>query len=102
MTTLYVPVSLNNHHPRPPRDPPLSPGAIAGVVIAGIVVATLLGTAVFAIASRYAYRYFVVRDVDDGDPTKGGAAYNIDDVEDNKAPAPIAKVAEVRPSDAVN
>jgi hypothetical protein len=102
VTTLYVPVSLNNHHPRPPRDPPLSPGAIAGVVIAGIVVATLLGTAVFAIASRYAYRYFVVRDVDDGDPTKGGAAYNIDDVEDNKAPAPIAKVAEVRPSDAVN
>ena len=102
MTTLYVPVSLYSHHTRTPSGPPLSAGAIAGVVIAGVVVGSVLGFVVFAVVSRYAYRYLVVRDVDDSDPTKGGAAYNLDP--EDRTPAPDnaldieTRVGEVAPT----
>ena len=42
----------------------MSPGAIAGVVIAAIVVAAIIGLVVSILLSRYAYRYMYVRDLD--------------------------------------
>ena len=77
VSTLYVPVSIYSHHVRH-TQPPLSAGAIAGVVIAGLVIAAVCGCVIFTIATRYAYRYMYVRSHDEESGSKIGAGYELD------------------------
>ena len=77
LSTLYVPVSIYSHHVRH-TQPTLSVGAIAGVVIAGLVIAGICGIAIFALATRYAYRYMYVRAHDEESGSKTGARYDLD------------------------
>ena len=98
VSTLYVPVSLYSHHVRH-TQPPLSAGAIAGVVIAGLTVAVVCGCVVFAVASRYAYRYMYVRAHDEEGGPKGGAAYELDVVpSEHTSPESVNGVREATES----